>query len=369
MSLTLPSTTDILSIVMNVAYVGFFIFTFFFSAKLQAFKTTRNLSKALTKIGGMRDKAKKELISALPKDVATDKATNARVDKLMQFFTIRPSTMDPKGVTHRFEHLLNNTDQRVKEEIKSMAPQANEQQLQNLQNLVEVTQELHKMYKFVRQYYIMGKKSASQFSLVEIEMKLPSILEEAEAYDAFTEAFRTGKPIGDGIGPLTASRLMASQEKFDVAQETVGAETSIDGRRLIVIKAKGPGGSVGKTGDGILNLMEKYQGNIALVIMVDAALKLEGEESGTVAEGVGPAIGGPGLEQFKIEEVAAKYKVPVYAVVVKQSVKEALAPMTPAIEKAADEVAVAVKRVIGERTKENDTVIIVGVGNTMVVAQ
>jgi hypothetical protein len=342
---------------------------FVFSTKMQSFRTTRNISKALTKISGMRDKAKKELIAALPKDTTNEKTTNNRIDRLMQFFTIRPSTMDPKGVTHRFEHILNNTDQRVKDEIKAIAPQANEQQLQNLQNLVEVTQELNKMYKIVRQYYIMGKKGGSQYSLVEIDMRLPSMLEEAEAYIAFTDAFKTGKPIGDGIGPLTAQRLMAPHEKFELAQDTVGAETSIEGRRVIVIKAKGPGGTVGKTGDGITNLMEKHQGKIALVIMVDAALKLEGEESGTVSEGVGPAIGGPGIEQFKIEEAAAKYKVPVYAVVVKQSVKEALALMTSAIEKAADDVAVTVRRVIMERTNEADIVIIVGGGNTMGIAQ
>ncbi|MGD6933421.1 MAG: DUF1512 family protein [Candidatus Bathyarchaeia archaeon] len=367
--MSLSSPTDILNTVMYVGYIAFFIFSFFFSTRIRTFQTTRSLSKALTKISGMRDKAKQELISALPKDTANEKATTARVDKLMQFFTIKPSTMDPKGVTHRFEHVLDNTDQRVKDEIKAIAPQANEQQLQNLQNMVEVTQELHKMYKVVRQYYIMGKKGASQFSMVEIEMQLPNILEEAEAYSSFIEAFKTGKPIGDGIGPLTAQKLMAPHEKFDLAQDTVGAETSIEGRRVIVMKAKGPGGTVGKTGDGITKLMEMHQGKIALVIMVDAALKLEGEESGSVSEGVGPAIGGPGLEQFKIEEAAAKYKVPVYAVVVKQTVKEALAPMTPAIEKAADDVAITVRRVILERTNEADTVVIVGVGNTMGVAQ
>lgn len=360
---------DFLSTILYIGYFAFFIFSFFFSSKIQVFRTTRNLSKALTKVGGLRDKAKQDLITALPKDPSTEKATNARVERLMQFFTIRPSAMDPKGVTHRFEHVLNNVDQRVKDEIKAIAPQADETQLQNLQNMVEVTQELHKMYKVIRQAYIAGKKGGSQFSLIQIDMQLPSMLEEAEAYIGFTEAFKTGKPIGDGIGPLTAQRLMAPHEKFDLAQDTVGAETTIEKRRAIVLKAKGPGGTVGKTGDAVQKVLEMQQGQIALIIMVDAALKLEGEESGTVSEGIGPAIGGPGLEQFKIEEAAAKFKVPVYAVVVKQSVKEALAPMTPAIEKAADEVTVAIRRVIVERTKENDTVVIVGVGNTMGVAQ
>jgi hypothetical protein len=39
--------------------------------------------------------------------------------------------------------------------------------------------------------------------------------------------------------------------------------------------------------------------------------------------------------------------------------------MTPAIAKAADSVADIFRRVIQERTKENDTVLIIGVGNTM----
>jgi hypothetical protein len=43
--------------------------------------------------------------------------------------------------------------------------------------------------------------------------------------------------------------------------------------------------------------------------------------------------------------------------------------MTSAIEKAADDVAVTVRRVIMERTNEADIVIIVGVGNTMGIAQ
>jgi hypothetical protein len=103
--------------------------------------------------------------------------------------------------------------------------------------------------------------------------------------------------------------------------------------------------------------------------MVDAALKLEGEDSGSIAEGVGAAIGGPGIDQYKIEEIATKYKIPVYAIAVKESVKEVLAPMTPAIAKAADSVADIFRRVIQERTKENDTVLIIGVGNTMGIAQ
>ena len=37
-----------------------------------------------------------------------------------------------------------------------------------------------------------------------------------------------------------------------------------------------------------------------MIITIDAALKLEGEDTGEVAEGIGAAIGGPGIERYKI---------------------------------------------------------------------
>jgi hypothetical protein len=145
--------------------------------------------------------------------------------------------------------------------------------------------------------------------MVQIEMQLPSIMEEAEAYAAFTDEFREGKPIGDGIGPLAASKLMVEQEKFEVAQKVVAAKTAMGNRQVIVAKAKGPGGNVGKIGDAVQHLIEANGGKISLIIMVDAALKLEGEDSGSIAEGVGAAIGGPGIDQYKIEDIATKYEV------------------------------------------------------------
>jgi hypothetical protein len=99
--------------------------------------------------------------------------------------------------------------------------------------------------------------------------------------------------------------------------------------------------------------------------MVDAGLKLEGEDTGEVAEGIGAAIGGIGVDKYKIEEVATKYKVPVYAIIVKESLKEVLAPMSEPISKAVDNVVARLRTVLHERTKEGDTIIVVGVGNTL----
>jgi hypothetical protein len=103
--------------------------------------------------------------------------------------------------------------------------------------------------------------------------------------------------------------------------------------------------------------------------MVDAALKLEGEEVGEVAEGVGAAIGGPGVDQFKIEDSILKYRIPINAVIIKEDIGDAVSPMRKEIFDAADKAIERIKQVILERTKEGDKVIIVGVGNTIGIGQ
>ena len=105
-----------------------------------------------------------------------------------------------------------------------------------------------------------------------------------------------------------------------------------------------------------------------MIIMVDAALKLEGEKTGEVTEGIGAAIGGIGTERFKIEEEATKFNVPVYAIVIKQSILEAVTTMKKEIVDAVDPAIEKIKRLILETTKEGELVIIAGIGNTAGIA-
>jgi len=102
---------------------------------------------------------------------------------------------------------------------------------------------------------------------------------------------------------------------------------------------------------------------------VDAALKLEGEKTGEIAEGVGAAIGGIGVEKFQIEEVAANHKIPIYAILVKESDVEAITTMKKEIGDAVRLVMERMKRLIAERTSEGDSVVLIGVGNTLGVGQ
>ncbi len=103
--------------------------------------------------------------------------------------------------------------------------------------------------------------------------------------------------------------------------------------------------------------------------MIDAALTLEGEKTGEIAEGAGAAIGGIGVEKFQIEEVATHYKIPLYAILVKQSLLEAITVMRKEIAEASDKVSTVLTRLIEEKTKEGDDVLVAGIGNTLGVAQ
>jgi hypothetical protein len=136
-----------------------------------------------------------------------------------------------------------------------------------------------------------------------------------------------------------------------------------------VIKAEGPGGNVGKPGDAIKAVIDENEGQIAMVIMIDAALKLEGEELGEVAEGVGAAIGGPGVDQYKIEDSLVKYHIPINAVIIKEDVGDAVSPMRKEIFDSTDKVLERVKQVVLEKTKAGDKVVIAGIGNTIGIGQ
>ena len=360
--------TSMLAYILNIAYIVFIFGFSFFSQKIQVNLVLGKINKSLTKLQRMRDKAKDEAVSAIIELGKPESDPKPRLEALLQFFAIQPNRMDPSGIVHRLEFLVDTADARVKEEIKALAPSADETQIQNLHNLVETAHGLNSLYRTVRHHYLAGKKGGTIYSTMQIQMELPMIMEEAEAYFSFIDAFKQGKPIGDGVGPLVASKLMADAGIREVAEDMVAAEVAIEDRKVVVTRAKGPGGTVGKPGDAVVKLIEEYDHKLSLIVMVDAGMKLEGEDSGYVMEGVGAAIGGVGVDQFKIEELATKHKIPVYAIIVRQSLKEVLSPMTDVLINSADEVINRLGRVIRERTEEGNTVMVVGVGNTIGIA-
>ena len=359
-----------LGTISQLLFTVLFIALFFgFGQKLQMRQFLWEIDKGLRRLDMFRNSAK-DLTLKTVKEIGkpvTDPAPQINV--LMEQFLISPVDMDPAGIVGKIDHLLDVRDEKFKEDVRRIAPSADSSQVMNLENLVEASWALNTIYRIIRHFYLMGKKTNSIFIIIQLQALLPLIIQEAEAYLGAAKAFAEGQPIGDGIGPLVASRLMKDKEKRKVEKDIVVAETAMEDRRVIALKAEGPGGNVGKPGDAIKTIIEENIGKVSMVVMVDAAVKFEGENSGDVSEGIGAAIGGVGTERYKIEQEATTHKIPVYAVIVKQSLQEAITPMKKEIMEAGEKVIDRIKTLILERSKPGDTIIVAGIGNTIGIGQ
>ncbi len=365
--------SDLFGNVGNISQIAFtllFILLFFgFGQKLQMRQYMWDIDRGLRRLDVIRGQAKDLTLKTVKEIGKPTSDPMPQLNVLMEQFLITPVDMDPSGIVSKFDHLLDVHEMKFKEDVHRIAPSAGPAQLNNLSNLVEASWALNTIYRIIRHFYLLGKKTNSIFIIIQLQALLPLIMQEAEAYLGAARAFAEGQPIGDGIGPLVASRLMKDKSQRKVEKDVIVAETTLEDRRIIALKAEGPGGNVGKPGDAIRSLIEENGGKISMVVMIDAALKFEGENSGEVSEGIGAAIGGIGTERFKIEEEATKNKIPVYAVIVKESILEAITPMRKEILEAGEKVLERIKSLIVERSKPGDTIIVAGIGNTIGIGQ
>jgi len=363
--------SDSISQIISLGMYVFFIIFIFYGQRIQMYIMVREVENSLHKLRVIKDEGKKIAIEAIKEIGKPTTDPTPRVERYLEYFTIGPQSMDPAGIVAKLDHILDTRDERLKEDVKLMAPQliGNEVQINNLENTLEAAMALNYIYKVVRHFYIQGKKTLSLYVIMQLQMILPLVMKEAEAYASALKAFSYGQPIGDGVGPLIASKLMHGYEIRKVPKDCVVATVPFEGRTALVLKAEGPGGNVGKPGDAIETVIEENEGKIACLVMIDAGLKLEGEMVGEVAEGIGAAIGGPGVDQYKIEAKLTKYNIPNYAVIIKEDIGDAVSPMRKEINDAVDKAIDRVRDVVRERTKEGDKVIIVGVGNSIGVGQ
>ncbi len=359
-----------LSWVTQLIFTAFFLLLFLgFGQKLQMRQYMWDIDRGLKRLDFLRTQAKDLTLKTIKEVGKPTIDPIPQLNVLMEQFLITPVDMDPSGIVNKFDHLLDTHELKFKEDVRRIAPVADSAQLNNLSNLVEASWALNTIFRIIRHFYLLGKKTKSIFIIIQLQALLPMIMQESEAYLGAARAFAEGQPIGDGIGALVASKLMKDKTQRKVEKDVIVAETTIEDRRVIALKAEGPGGNVGKPGDAIRSIMEENAGKISMVVMVDAALKFEGETSGEVSEGIGAAIGGIGTERFKIEQEATAQKIPVYAVIVKESILEAITPMKKEILEAGEKVIERIKSLILERSKPGDTVIVAGIGNTIGIGQ
>jgi hypothetical protein len=358
-----------ISYILNILFYAFFVVFIFYGQRIQMYVMLREVEGSLFKLKYIKEEGKKIAVETLKEIGKPQSDPAARVDRFLEYFTIGPQGLDPAGIVWKLEHILDVRDARFKDEVKLMAPAADEIQTNNLENTLEAASALNFIYKVIRHYYLLGKKTLSLYVIMQIQMILPMVMREAEAYASALKAFAYGQPIGDGAGALVAAKLMHGYETRKIAKDCVVATVPFEGRTAFVIKAEGPGGNVGKPGDAVKAVIDENEGKIASVIMIDAAMKLEGEELGEVAEGVGAAIGGPGVDQYKIEESLVQYHIPINAVIIKEDIGDAVSPLRKEVFDSMDKVLERIKEVVLERTKEGDKIIIAGIGNSIGIGQ
>jgi len=340
-----------------------------YGQKLQSWMILGDLSKSLTKLGTMKEAARTDIVEYVRSSFRPSSDPAEKVDKLLEYFAIMPVDLDPQGIIRKLDHILRTKDERIRQELKRMANGVTELQVSRLENVIEAATALNMIYKTVRHFYLVGKRTTGMFVLLQLQMVMPLLLEEAEALEGAISAFKRGLPIGDGIGPMVVGKMMVGKEKKLIAKETVYSESLQMGRKLYLLKAEGPAGTVGRPGEAVLRLVGELGVRIDAIITIDASLKLEGEKTGAIAEGVGSAIGGIGVERFQIEDVATNFRIPLYAIVVKESVQDAITTMRKEISDSSDNLQETISSIIKDKTLEGDSILVIGVGNTAGVGQ
>jgi hypothetical protein len=339
----------------------------FYGQRIQLQVTSGEIKKSIKKLDAYRIEARTELIEYVKKNMNTKEDPTKKIDRFLDYFTIMPVDMDPNGIVNKVRHIVRAREDYSRNHVTSLSPETSELELSKVITLLEIATSLHMIYKIVNHMYLTAKKQNNYPLILPLQMILPFIMEEAEAITKAIPAFKSGQPIGDGIGPMVVGKMMLDTKKELLAFQTVSSETEFDGRKLILLKAEGPGSSVGRPGDAVEAIVAKNKPDI--IIMVDAALKMEGEDSAITAQGFGAAIGGIGTERFQIEDIATKNNIPIFAIVIKQSVKEAITLMTKDIANQAETVRTQIHEMIKENTKSGQSILLIGVGNTIGVPQ
>jgi len=339
----------------------------FYGQRIQLIITSRDIKKDMAKLEQFRNDSRNELIDYVKQKLSPNGDPTQKLDRFFDYFTIMPIDIDPSGIIPKIHHLVRSREDTTRKQVKSMFSEINTLEVTKVQNLLEIVTTLQLLHKVVRHLFLTAKKQNNYPLILPLQMLLPFIMEQAEALKDAIPAFKKGQPIGDGIGPLVVGGMMLDTKKQNAEFETVYSESEFDGRKLILLKAEGPYATVGRPGEATESIVEKLKPDV--IIMIDAALKLEGEDSGSVAQGFGAAIGGIGTDRFKIEAIATKYDIPIFAIVVRQSVKEAITLMKKEISDQAENVKSQVYEMITDNSNPNQTVLVIGVGNTLGVAQ
>ena len=349
---------------MSLAVFLLFIVVYtLFGSRIQFHLIMSEVGSHLRMLSRMRQILLARVTEFIRKNAKDDTDVEGFVSTMTDYFVVEPVSLDPSGVVWKLEHLIRTAETHLENSVRGVLANPCEDLVKRATYMIEVARAFSAIHKIVNHFYILARKTNNLFIAMQLHFMLPLIAREANALFNAVQAFELRIPIGDGAGVLAVSHLVTRDAPYrTIARHTICYETSINGRPAFIIRPKGPEGNTGELGRAVEHVLAEIAPSA--IITVDAAVKLEGEKTGSIAIGTGVAIGGVGVQRFRIEEIASKHHVPCYAIVIKMSSSEALLPMNEAIAEASRKAAAAVERLVSS-LPVGEPVVVVGVGNSL----
>lgn len=326
--------------------------------RIMVFQAMYKIKKAMSSLETNAAETERIFLEAVAGE--STKGLKERMAPMKNMVVSPPTGIDPAGLVSKLELVLDTSEDKMRRFVDDIIQRdLDEDETADMVMGFKGVYGSHQIFVLIRHFKRLIEDTKSLQLAGMLQMMLPLYQELAESQKQATEAFVNNVPIGDGVGPLVAAKFMES-DPDEAAEDVVVSEEEVDGKEVHVLKSNGPGARLGKYGDAVADIVEEQ--DIEKMIFVDAGMRFEGEETGTVVDGTGVLMGGPGVEKYKIEEVADDHGIPLQGYIVKQSGPQASRPMHSKIYRAVPDVVKSVKQEIAEG--EADRVLLVGVGNT-----
>lgn len=332
-----------------------------FGPRLMVTQTIWKLEKDVMELEMMAERSRRDTVKTFLKKPSRE--IQDKIKNFMDFQIAEPVSTDPFGIIKKLDAVLRQAENRHKIFVDSIAPKLDEESKKNFRAALLHTSGIHQIAKIMRHLLETIKKyKIFQLALI-LQMQFPLIKRVADGLFDSVNAFTKGLPIGDAIGPMIISNYIPKGKAVLMKDEDfVFYKTKMFGKDVILSRANGPGVSIGYPERFVEKILKKEK--ITRIITVDAAMGMEGEKSGSVAEGVGFGQRGSNpVASFYIEEMAVKKGIPIDDIMIKEIGEQGLQvmskPILDSLQKASAEMENAIKRA-GKRER----ILVIGLGNT-----
>jgi hypothetical protein len=332
----------------------------FFLPKLMVYQIISLLEAKARSYEEMTEKSQKLILKKIDKKTKlSKKEMDSSISRIMDYFVVPPDTTETQGLAKKVRDLTRRHDKKLDIFVEDITHGMDKIDQKNVAAGLMHTIGIYQVSKIIRHFIELIKETKNFTIGMQLQIMLPFIDKQVKALYASVPAFLDRLPVGDCIGPLYAATLIGDTKTENISEGTVVAKKKINGSDAYILKADGPAANLGEIDQAVRKIVSKEK--IAKVITVDASGKLEGEKTGSVAEGIGFAMGPRGAEKFFVESFLIDKGVSVDAIIVKMKSEEALMPMPKDVLKALPAIDEAVKRSIKEAKGK---VIIAGIGVT-----